>query len=94
MCISWSLLKKIHIAVLAGAGRGPESVCLSSTSVEPLVPLLPFLEDHGAHHGTHHDAQQGTQQQQEHLPSRQRSAAEVTRRVVNVVWGGRGGATW
>lgn len=59
-----------------------------SSSVKPFVPLLSLLENHSSHHGAHHDAQQSAQQQQEHLPAGERRAAEVSGRIVDVVFRG------
>lgn len=62
---------------------------VNCSSVEPLVPLLSLLEDHGAHHGAHHDPQQGAQQQQEDLPAGERRPSEVSGGIVDVVCGRR-----
>lgn len=63
-----------------GLGTGP-GVAL----VEALVPLLALLEDHSSHHGADDDAQQRAEQEQEHLPARQRPASEIPRRVIHIV---------
>lgn len=53
--------------------------------VETFVSLLALLEDHSSHHGADNDAQQRTEQEQEHLPARQRPTPEVPCWVIHVV---------
>lgn len=82
---------KKEFTLVLGPKTRPSPERSPGLSVETLVPLLPLLKHHGPHHSAHDDAQERAQQQQEHPPPRQGPAAEVSGRVIHIVWGRREG---